>query len=126
MPTLKDIVVDCLHPAALARFWAAALDDYEIRAYDQDEIERLAGLGLTPETDPVVMVDGPIGSMCFQEVNETTNGKSRLHLDLSTSDRALDVARLVSLGALVEVVHDDHTVLADPEGNVFCLYDETS
>jgi len=126
MPTLEDIVVDCLHPAVLARFWAAALDDYEIRTYDQDEIERLAGLRLTPETDPVVMVDGPIGSMCFQEVNETTNGTSRIHLDPPTSDQALDVARLVSLGAFVEAVHDDHTVLADPEGNVFCLYDETS
>src|SRR5690242_10693470 len=51
---LKDIVVDCERPAHVARFWAAALDDYAIRPYDAAEIERLAALGFTPETDPSV------------------------------------------------------------------------
>jgi hypothetical protein len=49
MARLKDIVIDADHPAALARFWAAALDGYEIAPYDDEEVARLAGLGLTPE-----------------------------------------------------------------------------
>jgi hypothetical protein len=120
---LKDIVFDCHNAARLARSWAAALDDYEIRPYDQVEIERLAALGLTPETDPVVMVDGPHGSLCFQEVTETRSGKNRVHVDLDTRDRSPDVGRRVLLGASVEAVYGDDTVLADPEGNAFCLYD---
>jgi hypothetical protein len=56
---LKQIVIDCATPSALARFWAAALDDFEVRPYDDDEVARLAALGYTPETDPGVIVDGP-------------------------------------------------------------------
>ena len=59
MARLVQIVVDCDHPAGLARFWATALDEFEVRAYDAAEIERLAQLGFTPETDPVVILDGP-------------------------------------------------------------------
>ena len=51
MARLKDIVIDADHPAALARFWAAALDGYSVAPYDEVEISRLATLGLTPETD---------------------------------------------------------------------------
>ena len=59
MADISDIVFDSLHPASLAVFWAAVLDGYAIREYDALEIERLAGLGFTPETDPAVAVDGP-------------------------------------------------------------------
>jgi Glyoxalase-like domain len=123
MPRLKDIVVDCGSASRQALFWAAVVADYDIRPYDEAEIERLAALGLTPETDPAVMVDGPNGSMCFQEVREQKLGKNRVHLDLVSDDRRGDVDRLLSLGASVLSEHDDHTVLADPEGNEFCLYE---
>lgn len=43
---LKQIVIDCHHPAGLAKFWAAALDDFDVRAYDDAEIARLAALGV--------------------------------------------------------------------------------
>jgi hypothetical protein len=56
MGRLKEIVFDADHPAALARFWAAVIDGYAIRPYDDEEIARLAGLGFTPETDPTVPV----------------------------------------------------------------------
>ena len=59
MGKLKEIVIDADHPASLARFWAAAVDGYAVRPYDDAEIARLAALGLTPETDPFVLVDGP-------------------------------------------------------------------
>jgi hypothetical protein len=123
MAKLKDIVFDCENASNVARFWAAALDDYEIRSYDEAEIERLAALGLTPDADPAVMVDGPNGSICFQEVAEPKVIKNRVHLDLTSRDRVTDVERLVLLGASISADHADHTVLTDPEGNEFCLYD---
>jgi molybdopterin biosynthesis enzyme len=48
MGQIKEIVFDCESPARLARFWASLLDGYAIRAYDEAEIARLAGLGFTP------------------------------------------------------------------------------
>ena len=51
MGALKEIVIDADHPASLARFWAAVLDGYAVRPYDEGEIARLAALGFTPETD---------------------------------------------------------------------------
>jgi hypothetical protein len=50
--------VDCRHPARLARFWADALDGFEVLASDDAEVARLAELGLTPETDRCVIVIG--------------------------------------------------------------------
>lgn len=59
MAQLSPIVIDCERPALLARFWAAALDGFEVRRYDDAEVARLGALGFTPETDPTVIVDGP-------------------------------------------------------------------
>ena len=120
MAILREIVFDCRQPAALARFWAAALEDYEVRPYDAEEIARLAALGLTPETDPVVMVDGPGPILCFQ-IGEAGSGRNRLHLDLTTEDRQAEVGRLVELGARHVRDADGFVVLEDPEGNRFCL-----
>jgi len=58
MARLTEIVFDALSPARLARFWAAVLETYEVRAYDPAEAARLASLGYTPETDPSVAIDG--------------------------------------------------------------------
>jgi glyoxalase superfamily protein len=122
MAKIKDIVFDCESAPQLARFWAAALDDYEIRPYDEAEIKRLAALGLTPETDPTVIVDGPNGSLGFQQVPEGKVAKNRVHVDLISEDRRRDAEQLVGLGASVHAEYHDHTVMADPEGNEFCLY----
>ena len=45
MARLADIVFDCAHPAALARFWAASLDGYAVAPYDDEELERLRSIG---------------------------------------------------------------------------------
>jgi hypothetical protein len=50
MATIGDIVVDCARPASLARFWAAALDDYAVAPYDEAEIERLRASASTTST----------------------------------------------------------------------------
>jgi hypothetical protein len=119
---LTQIVFDCRHAAPLARFWAALLEGYAVRAYDDEEIARLAALGLTPETDPVVMVDGPGPTLCFHEI-ERGRVQGRIHLDVEVDDRDVERARALSLGASIVREADGYTVLADPEGNHFCLAD---
>ena len=121
MATLREIVIDCERAPALARFWASMLDGYDIRAYDDAEVERLAGLGLTPETDPMVALDGPGPTVFFQQVPEHKVVKNRVHLDVTTQDRRREVDRLVALGASVRQEHDGWTEMGDPEGNEFCV-----
>ncbi len=123
MATLREIVIDCEHAPALARFWAAVLDGYDIRPYDDAEIARLATQGLTPETDPTVMVDGPGPSVCLQQVPEQKTVKNRVHLDVVSADRRAEVERLVGLGASIGHEFDDWTLMHDPEGNEFCVAD---
>lgn len=123
MADLEEIVFDSRHPAGLARFWAAALTGYAVRPYDDAEIERLAALGHTPETDPSVAVDGPGPTLFFQLNLEPKTHRNRLHLDLATADRSDEVARLTELGAHVRDEHDTFTVMLDPEGNEFCVRD---
>src|SRR5690349_20460226 len=92
MARLKEIVIDADHPAALARFWAAAVDGYAVRAYDDAEIARLAANGLTPETDPSVLVDGPGPTICLQLRRGPRPARNRVHLDLDTADRPGEIA----------------------------------
>src|SRR5262245_18655065 len=123
MVSMRHIVVDCEHAPSLARFWAAALDGYAVRPYDDAEVARLASLGLTPDTDPTVLVDGSGPSLLFQQVPEPQTVRNRLRLDLVSANRAAEVERLLSLGASVERVLDDCTVLHDPEHNEFRVLD---
>lgn len=120
--SLKEIVFDCHYPAPLARFWAELLEGYAVRAYDAEEIARLAGLGLTPETDPVVMVDGPGPTLCFHQI-ERGRVQGRVHLDVQVTDRAAERTRLLARGASVVREAEGYTVMADPEGNHFRLVD---
>jgi len=123
--TFKDVVVDCAHPASLARFWAAALDEYEVAPYTEEELERLRANGIDdPEDDPTVLlerVDGGVPRMFFQLVPEGKAVKNRMHLDLSVLDVEAEVGRLVGLGAEVGADHGHLVTMLDPEGNEFCL-----
>lgn len=124
MARLKEIVIDCDIPSRVAGFWAQVLDDYEIAPYDDAELARLAALGLTPETDPVVMVEGPGTRLCFHLRPGERPARNRLHLDVVAADRAKEVARLLSLGATFVRETASYTVLNDPEGNNFCVTSE--
>jgi hypothetical protein len=125
---LEDLVIDCAHPASLARFWAEVLDGYAVAPYDDAELERLRAMGIDdPEDDPVVFIVGPPGTprWCFQRVPEPRVAKNRMHADLWSDDRDAEVERLLALGATV-LEHqpppgDDLLALADPEGNELCL-----
>jgi hypothetical protein len=125
MAKLHDIVVDCRHPASVARFWAAALDGYEVAPYDEAEVARLAANGVFDvEEDPSVLVervDGAGPRLFFQLVPESKTVKNRVHLDLRADDPVAEVRRLVTLGARVLAEHETFLVLADIEGNEFCV-----
>jgi hypothetical protein len=125
MARIHDVVFDCRHPASLARFWAATLDEYEVAPYDEAELARLRGVGINdPEDDPMVLVEAPAGvspRLFFQLGPEPTTVKNRVHLDLRCDDVDAELDRLSALGALVLAEYDSHVVLADPEGNEFCL-----
>jgi Glyoxalase-like domain len=119
--TIREIVFDCEVPSVLAPFWAAILDGYAVRPYDEAEIDRLAKLGLTPETDPTVLVDGPGPILCFQQVSGRRYEGNRVHLDIAVADRQPEIRRIRALGG--DVVRDtpEYTVMRDPEGNQFCI-----
>ncbi|MER6379389.1 VOC family protein [Streptomyces sp. NPDC001250] len=124
MARLHDIVFDCAHPAATARFWAAALDGYAVAPYDDAELARLRSLGITStEDDPTVLVETAHGGprLWFQLVPEAKSVKNRLHLDLLATDPEAEIRRLTALGATVQARHTDNIVLTDPEGNEFCV-----
>lgn len=123
MGTLHEIVFDCDKPARLAQFWANLLEGYAIRAYNDAEIARLSALGLTPESDPTVMVDGPGPSLCFQNVDGRRYENNRVHLDIAVAERATEVELLKAAGAEIMRVLPSYTVMRDPEGNQFCLVD---
>lgn len=123
MVHIRDIVIDSQNPAQHARFWAEALEGYDIRPYDEAEIARLAELGLTPETDPTVMVDGPGPTLCFQQMPGRVEGRNRWHLDLVGEPREAEVRRLCGLGASLREVRGGWSTLLDPEGNPFCVLD---
>jgi len=125
MARLADIVVDCSHPAVVARFWARALEGFAVAPYDDAELARLRSIGVEdPADDPTVLIEGPPGAprLWFQQVPEVKVGKNRVHLDLHTDDLDAEVARLVSLGArVVGSARDRLIVMADVEGNEFCV-----
>ncbi|MEU3709211.1 VOC family protein [Streptomyces catenulae] len=107
------IVIDTHDLPALARFWAAVL---RWRILSEREREVVIG----PDEN------APVG-ICFMPVTDRKTGKNRLHLDLTTTaeDREDEIARVLALGARrVDVGQrgdESWTVLADPEGNEFCV-----
>ena len=108
---LDTIVVDCRDKHALAAFWCDLLGT-TVRG----EMGQYLGLHPVTEGHP---------RLVFQQVDDPPTGRSRLHLDLDTEDLDGDTERALTLGAtLVQEVHEFDVVwrvLADPEGNVFCL-----
>lgn len=106
----EQTIVDARDPSALGRWWQQALrwvvvndepEEFEIRAAP----DRLPGLLFVPAAEP-------------------KTSKNRLHLDFRPDDRDAEVGRLVALGATrADVGQGEQSwiVLADPEGNEFCV-----
>ncbi len=114
------VVVDCTDPERLAGFWCAVLgwERRDDAGGDEPWIE------IGPPGQPEY---GPVPTLLFQAVPDPTPGKRRLHLDLNATDRdqEAELARLLELGATPADVgqtgEESWHVLADPEGNQFCL-----
>ena len=112
----SELVVDCRDPEVLARFWCEVLGYRELSREDGEiEIGPEAGFG------------GPAPTLVFGRVDDPTPGKLRLHIDVSPTDRDQDaeLERLLGLGAtradVGQTGEENWHVLADPEGNEFCL-----
>ncbi|MFF6772052.1 VOC family protein [Streptomyces sp. NPDC012637] len=111
---LQNVAIDCADPYELARFWSG-----------------VTGRPLHPDSEPgvreaqVMLAEGPV--LYFNQVPETKRSKNRIHLCLRPdTSRDLEVERLLGLGAtlLDDLRNDDGSgwaVLADPEGNEFCV-----
>ena len=113
---IQCLCIDSDDPARLATFWQEALGWR--RTHEQDDEVVLEPPAGSPE-------DGIVPDLLFLRVQEGKAGKNRLHLDLRPTDQAAEVARLEGLGARrVDVGQSDEVswvVLADPEGNEFCV-----
>jgi hypothetical protein len=124
MAQIHDVVFDARHPASIARFWAAALDDYDVAPYDEAELDRLRQKGINdPEDDPTVLVEAPgrHPRIFFQLVPESRVVKNRVHLDLRASEVDKEVQRLCALGASILAERENLVSMQDPEGNEFCI-----
>jgi predicted enzyme related to lactoylglutathione lyase len=107
---IKDLVIDCEDPERLASFWA-----------------QLLGRPVTARTGPYFWLargNGP--GVGFQRVTEPRVGKNRIHFDLASRDPAAERKRVEALGGrlLQQYAAGGFLVMADPEGNEFCIIPE--
>ncbi len=114
-----ELVIDCHHPRELADFWCAVLD-YEVIDAQDDDVE-ISGWQPTPQA-----VRAQVHAPTLLFTRESKAVKNRLHIDVSPIDRSRDeeVERLLALGARhVDIGQGEQSwvVLADPEGNEFCV-----
>ncbi|MFD4866828.1 VOC family protein [Streptomyces sp. NPDC058412] len=111
---LQNVAIDCADAYELARFWSS-----------------VTGRPLHPDAQPgdreteVLLAEGPV--LYFNQVPETKTIKNRIHLCLRPeTSRDQEVDRLLGLGATFVADHRNAdgsgwAVLADPEGNEFCV-----
>ncbi|MEU3646081.1 VOC family protein [Lentzea sp. NPDC034063] len=111
---LQNVAIDCANAYELALFWS-----------------KVTGRPLHPDDKPgdreteVLLAEGPV--LYFNEVPEPKTVKNRLHLCLRPdTSRDEEVERLLGLGATFVGDHRDAdgtgwAILADPEGNEFCV-----
>jgi hypothetical protein len=121
-----SVVVDCHDVASQSRWWASVLD-WRIIYQADDEAVVAPPHALGEARSVPVLERGP--GLVFVPVPEGKQLKNRLHIDLAPpadGDQAAEVRRIQELGATrVDVGQDpgevDWVVLADPEGNEFCV-----
>ena len=106
----EQVIIDARDPGALGRWWQHALG-WVVVNDDPEEFE----IRPSPERLP---------GLLFVRVPEPKSIKNRLHLDFRPDDRDAEVDRLTGLGATrVDIAQGEQSwvVLADPEGNEFCV-----
>ncbi|HZM32271.1 MAG TPA: VOC family protein [Acidimicrobiales bacterium] len=111
----EQVIVDAHDPAGLGRWWQGALG-WVVVNDDPEEFE------IRPSPDR-------LPGLLFARVPEPKTVKNRLHLDFRPEDRDAEVDRLLGLGARrADIGQGDESwvVLADPEGNEFCVLSSRS
>ena len=111
------VAVDCRDVERMAAFWCAVLGSAIVDRWSDARGKEYVELGFGQGVRDAVLL--------LQPVDQEKVGKSRLHLDLIPTNvtQADEIARLIGLGA-VELLNDrdqSWVVLADPEGNEFCM-----
>jgi len=106
---IKSVTFDAADALVLATFWALVLgSDVDEDSTTSKAFVEAAGWG------------GP--NIWFAQVPDAKTAKNRMHFDLRAPGPVkTEVARLERLGATVLERHEHHTVMADPEGNEFCI-----
>jgi len=109
--SMEMVTVDCVDPDRLARWWADAVGGTVVV--------------LMPGEFALVARD-QAPALGFQRVDAPTPGKNRVHVDFAAADVDAEVARLIDLGATENSRHSMDggfrwVVLADPDGNAFCV-----
>jgi hypothetical protein len=116
---IETVTIDAVDPVTLAAFWCAALD-WEQRVDEDGDI------WIEPGEDDSEF--DRVKPLLIVRANEMKAGKNRLHLDLIPDDQEREVERLETLGAsrpdIGQTGNESWVVLADPEGNEFCVLDE--
>ena len=135
-PTTWQLTMDTADPHAQADFWAAALH-YDVEN-NSTLVQSLVDQGLVPAEATIVhkgvlsfrnlrAIRGDGRRILFQVVPEGKTVKNRLHLDLNVGTEQIfaEAERLTGLGATqlqeVDEPGTHHIVMADPEGNEFCV-----
>jgi hypothetical protein len=114
---ISELVLKCRDPEVLARFWCEVLDFVEL---DREEKVLI-------EIGPREGFGGPQPTIILIRNDEPRTGHVRLHIDVNPTDRdqGAELERILAAGAkLVDIGQPAEAswhVLADPEGNQFCL-----
>ncbi|WP_131739111.1 VOC family protein [Actinomadura roseirufa] len=104
---INCVIVDSAYPERLAAFWS-----------------ELLGRPIVGRTGPYVWLERGNGlGVGFQRADRPKAGKNRLHLDLESEDPAAEQSRVEALGGrrLADYDTGGFLVMADPEGNEFCV-----
>jgi catechol 2,3-dioxygenase-like lactoylglutathione lyase family enzyme len=108
---LGSTVINCADLELMTRFWTRALHLVPSSQADEDDFR--------------VLRDDQGRRLSLQLARTPVSARDQMHLDLFTDEQAAEVERLTGLGARF-VRHnqdpdDDYVVMADPEGNEFCV-----
>ncbi|MFF9624778.1 VOC family protein [Streptomyces griseosporeus] len=107
---INALIVDATDPERLAEFWSEMLGRPVVgRTGPYVWLQRHSGLGLG-----------------FQRTDESKSGKNRMHFDITSPDPSAEQRRVEALGGrrLREYAAGGFLVMADPEGNEFCIIPE--